>query len=347
MRHSIVPPYLLAKIASADVPEFRDAARAARRALTLDVPLRTARISISVDGETLLVELERDTPERTIADAAGVEELPGRVVRREGDDPTGDAAVDEAYEGLGATHRLLRDAFGRRSIDGRGLPLEATVHYGERYDNAFWDGARMVFGDGDGVVFNRFTASLSVIGHELAHGLTQYSANLVYSGQSGALNESVSDVMGALVEQYSLGQRSDEASWLIGEGLFTSEVQGRALRSMIDPGTAYEDDVLGRDPQPGHMNDFVKTDEDYGGVHVNSGIPNRAFALTARKLGGVSWDRAGRIWYDALLSGVSPVASFHEFAFATTAAAARRFGIESAEHDAVRWGWSGVGVDAG
>ena len=346
MRHPIVPPYLLARIASAEVPELRDAARSARRALSIDVPLRAARISLSVDGWTgaLLVELERDTPERTISDAGGTEELPGRAVRREGDDPTGDLAVDEAYDGLGATHRLLRDAFGRRSVDGRGLPLEATVHYGEAYDNAFWDGARMVFGDGDGVVFNRFTASLSVIGHELAHGVVQYSANFVYQGQSGALNESVSDVVGALVEQHQLGQTAHSASWLVGAGLFTDQVRGVALRSMAAPGTAYDDPVLGRDPQPAHMRDFVETDEDYGGVHINSGIPNKAFVLTATALGGVAWERAGRIWYDALLSGVPANAGFGEFAEATRRAASDRFGQGSAEHAAVSAGWDGVGV---
>jgi Zn-dependent metalloprotease len=346
MRHSIVPPYLLARIASADVPELREAARSARRALALDPPLRAARISLSLDGwsGSLLVELERDTPDRTISDAGSTEELPGRIVRREGDDPTGDLAVDEAYDGLGATHRLFRDAFGRASIDGRGLPLEATVHYGEAYDNAFWDGARMVFGDGDGVVFNRFTASLSVIGHELTHGVVQYTANFVYQGQAGALNESVSDVFGALVEQYELSQTVDSASWLIGEGLFTDEVQGVALRSMASPGTAYDDDVLGTDPQPAHMRDFVETDEDYGGVHINSGIPNKAFHLTAMALGGFAWERAGIIWYDVLMSGIPASADFATFAEATRAAAARRFGQGSAEHDAVTRAWEDVGV---
>jgi Zn-dependent metalloprotease len=345
MRHSIVPPYLLARIATADVPELQAAARSARRALALDVPLRAARISLSLEQHGfLLVELETDTPERTIRDAGGTEELPGRVVRTEGDDPTGDAAADEAFDGLGATHRLLRDAFGRRSIDGRGLPLDATVHYGDAYDNAFWDGTRMVFGDGDGLVFNRFTASLSVIGHELAHGVTQYSANFVYQGQSGALNESVSDVIGALVEQHFLGQTADQAGWLIGQGLFTDSVQGVALRSMAAPGTAYDDDVLGRDPQPAHMRDFVETEDDYGGVHINSGIPNKAFHLAATALGGYAWERAGRIWYDALLSGVPADATFARFRDATLVAAERRFGAGSDEHQAVADGWSGVGL---
>lgn len=148
----------------------------------------------------------------------------------------------------------------------------------------------MVFGDGDGEVFERFTRSLSVIGHELAHGVTQYSAGLAYRNQAGAINESMSDVFGALVEQYVKQESAKEASWLIGEGLFTEQVEGSALRSMKAPGTAYDDDVLGKDPQPDSMDSYVRTSADNGGVHINSGIPNRAFYLLAEALGGNAWE---------------------------------------------------------
>ena len=284
-------------------------------------------------------------PRRTIGDAGGSEQTPGTIVRREGEDPVSDTAVDEAYDGLGATYALYAEVFDRDSIDGAGLPLSATVHYGRNYDNAFWDGSQMVFGDGDGEVFNRFTASLSVIGHELAHGVTQYTAGLVYQGQSGALNESVSDVFGALVEQYKDGQTADQATWLIGAGLFTEEVQGSSLRSMIAPGTAYDDDVLGKDPQPDHMDSYIKTTSDNGGVHLNSGIPNRAFAVAARELGGNAWETVGRVWYDTLTNGsLSPTVRFAGFATATTKAARARFGVRSPEELAVRQGWEAVGL---
>ncbi|WBU38767.1 M4 family metallopeptidase [Homoserinibacter sp. YIM 151385] len=346
MTPGIVPPYLLARLAEAGDARFERAAVAARRTLLADEPLRAARITLSIDeGGRLVAELS-DAPNRTVADAGGAETLPGRVVRREGEPATGDAAADEAYEGLGATFALFSEVYGRNSIDGDGMPLEASVHYGEDYDNAFWNGERMVFGDGDGEVFGRFTASLSVIGHELAHGVTEHTAGLVYRGQSGALNESVSDVFGALVEQRVAGQTADEASWLIGEGLFTPEVEGSALRSMKAPGTAYDDDVLGKDPQPGHMDDYIETSEDDGGVHLNSGIPNRAFHLAAVELGGEAWERAGRIWYDALTAGgLSPTTDFAGFAAATAAAATARYGEASAETAAVRAGWAGVGVE--
>ena len=141
-----------------------------------------------------------DPPRRRVRDAERSTDLPGRMVRREGEPATEDAATDEAYRGLGATYQLFRAAYERDSLDDRGMPPRATVHYGDDYSNAFWDGTRMVFGDGDGELFRRFTVSIDVIGHELAHGVTEHTADLVYSGQSGALNESVSDVFGSLVK---------------------------------------------------------------------------------------------------------------------------------------------------
>ncbi len=362
MRRSIVPPYLLSRIADDGGRYDRHAAaRAARRTLAETASLKEQRMALhpaslspGTAGDRRRTALadrtstpaQHPAPTRTISDAGSEERLPGEVVRREGQSPIGDSAADEAYDGLGATFALLADAFGRDSIDGRGLPLDATVHYGRDYDNAFWDGARMVFGDGDGEVFRRFTVSLSVIGHELAHGVTQFTAGLEYEGQSGALNESVSDVFGAMVEQHARGQRVDEADWLIGAGLFTDEVQGRALRSMSAPGTAYDDDMLGRDPQPAHMDLYVETDDDNGGVHINSGIPNRAFHLAATAIGGTSWEGAGRVWYRALTSGTVPVrADFALFAGITWATSRELFGSSAREAEAVADAWRTVGVE--
>jgi len=347
MIHGIVPPYLLARIAEIDDERFATAAQAARNALRYDEPRRAARLNFSLDASNNLVVELSDGPNRTIADAENTETLPGTVVRGEGDEPSGDVAVDEAYDGLGATFSLFSEVYQRNSIDGAGLPLDATVHYGVEYDNAFWDGERMVFGDGDGEIFGRFTASLTVIGHELTHGVTQYSAALEYQGQSGALNESISDVFGSLVEQYALGQSTAEASWLIGAGLFTDEVEGVALRSMKAPGTAYDDDVLGKDPQPDNFADYVETDDDNGGVHINSGIPNRAFYLAAEALGGNAWERAGQVWYDTLGLELASDSTFLQFARATVRAAGTRYGESSAEVDAVRSGWTTVGVEMG
>ena len=262
-------------------------------------------------------------------------------MRSEDDEPVADTSVNEAFDGLGATFEMLLSAFGRNSLNDAGAPLDATVHYGIDYDNAFWDGERMVFGDGDGEVFVGFTSSTTVIGHELAHGVVQYTANLEYQGQPGALNESIADVFGALTEQHLLGQSAADATWLIGAEIFTDAVQGSALRSMIEPGTAYDDDELGKDPQPAHMSGFVRTTEDNGGVHINSGIPNRAFVLFAIDLGGNAWETAGTVWYRALTGGLSSTASFTEFADATVAAASA---IDDATAAAARRAWATVGV---
>jgi len=348
MPHAIVPPYLLARIASIREPEFARAAEAARETLAVQReyrPPRRSRLRLSLDGTDTLVAETTPAPDRTISDAQNREELPGVVVRREDDPPTGDTAVDEAFDGLGSTFDFMWDAFMRDSISGAGSELLATVHFGRDYDNAFWDGRRMVFGDGDGEIFAGFTGSLSVIAHELGHGVIESAGGLLYHGQSGALNESIADVFGALAEQHRADQTADQASWLIGEGIFTDAVEGQALRSMIAPGTAYDDDVLGRDPQPAHMSDYIVTSDDNGGVHLNSGIPNRAFALAATTLGGRAWERAGLVWYRALTSGtLSRTADFVQFAAATLAAAEAEYGEESEEVDAVRSGWVGVGV---
>jgi hypothetical protein len=203
----------------------------------------------------------------------------------------------------------------------------------------------MVFGDGDGVVFRRFTVAVDVIGHELTHGVTELTAALAYRGQSGALNESISDVFGSLVKQRALGQDAASADWLIGEGLFAEGVHGVALRSMKAPGTAYDDPALGKDPQPASMDGYVETTDDNGGVHLNSGIPNRAFYLAATAIGGNAWDGAGRVWYDVLTGGtLASDADFSTFARATVAAAAARFGADSPQASAVAGAWRQVGV---
>ncbi|WIE76636.1 M4 family metallopeptidase [Curtobacterium sp. MCSS17_007] len=344
-RRSVVPPYLLRAVA--DAAEHPRAASAARTALAEMSAVAAPKHEHRTRPRSISGTVDR-SPQRTIADAHGSTSLPGTVVRREGDADTGDAAVDEAYAGLGATHAFWLDVFGRASIDGAGLPLDATVHYGQDYDNAYWDGRRMVFGDGDGEVFERFTVSLDVIGHELAHGVTQYTADLTYEGQSGALNESVSDVFGSLVAQHAAGQTADQATWLIGEGLFTDAVHGVALRSMRAPGTAYDDPVLGRDPQPATMADYVETTEDSGGVHLNSGIPNHAFFLAATAIGGYAWEGAGAVWWDALTAPETTEGiDFAGFARVTVDAAASRFGQDSVQRAAVEDAWRAVGVPSG
>ncbi|MBD1940964.1 peptidase M4 family protein [Coleofasciculus sp. FACHB-712] len=281
---------------------------------------------------------------RTIFDAKNGNDLPGTLVRSEGDPPSEDAAINEAYDGSGATYDLYEQVFERNSIDNRGLRLDSTVHFGVKYDNAFWNGDQMVYGDGDGEIFERFTKAIDVIGHELTHGVTQYEANLIYYGESGALNESFSDVFGSLVKQRVLNQTAEEADWIIGEGLFTANVKGVGIRSMKAPGTAYDDPVLGKDPQPATYKDRYKGLEDNGGVHINSGIANRAFYLAAVEIGGYAWEKAGKIWYIALRDRLRSRANFKRAANTLITVAGELYGEGSKEQNAVRKGWQEVGV---
>jgi Zn-dependent metalloprotease len=335
--HSIIPPYLLEQLErSASDPSLR--ARY-RQSLQHDAVLRSRPAAGREAAQSA------GGRQRKVYDAENGTDLPGTLVRSESADPVQDQAVNQAYDGTGATWTLYKECFGRDSIDDAGLVLTSTVHYDRGYANAFWDGAQMVFGDGDGEVFGNFTSSIDITGHELTHGVTQYTANLAYDGQSGALNESISDVFGSLAKQYAMGQSAADADWLIGAGLFLPGVQGVALRSMKEPGTAYDDPRLGKDPQPADMSGYVDTEDDNGGVHINSGIPNRAFYLVATELGGNAYDDAGKIWYATLTSGnLAESAGFKDFAEATQATARDLFGDDSAQLAAVTKSWQTVGV---
>jgi Zn-dependent metalloprotease len=345
MRCAIVPPHVLESVAE----RARDSALRdiARRALVSDGANRiTRRVGVYAVPTPAATAPAAAPAKRTVYNAGNAETLPGDVAREEGHDATGDKAVDQNYDWLGATFELYAKAFNRNSIDGAGLALKSTVHYGKEYNNAFWNGEQMVYGDGDGRLFLPFTGPIDVTGHELTHGVTQFTAGLEYFSQPGALNESMSDVFGSLVKQHHLGQTAEEADWLIGTGLFGPEVDNAtALRSMKEPGSAYEDDVLGKDPQPGHMDDYDNTPRDNQGVHINSGIPNRAFYLCATAIGGHAWEKAGKVWYDTLTGGaVKRDTDFAAFAAATKETASRLYGSSSAEAKAVSDAWNEVGV---
>jgi Zn-dependent metalloprotease len=289
--------------------------------------------------------------QRTVYDAhnGSQGDLPGKKVRGEGDPPVPDAAINQAYDGSGTTFDFYQDVFNRSSVDGQGLELVSSAHFETDYDNAFWDGAQMVYGDGDGQMFKRgaFTGCLDVIAHELTHGVTQFTAGLRYRSQSGALNESCSDVFGSLVKQRSLGQTADQADWLIGEGIMGPQLPGAALRSLKAPGTAFQ-----FDNQPAHMDHYVELPDDgdpqhdHGGVHINSGIPNHAFYLAATGLGGNAWEKAGSIWYTTLTTRLNENSDFQAAADATAEVSGKLFGAGGAEEQAVRAAWQQVGITA-
>lgn len=350
---SIVPPDLLAKLARTGTPEQRDAAV---RTIASSASARTQRAFIGriarmtgTDVRTLAA-LEAPAGERqTVYDAqhGGRSSLPGVRERGEGEPSTGDSDVDSVFDNTSTTYDFYRDVYGRDSVDDKGMELISSVRYGVDFDNAFWNGAQMVYGTGSGRLLARdsLVKALDVIGHELTHGVTQFTAGLAYHAQPGALNESFSDVIGVLIKQHKLGETAEGSKWLVGEGVLVPEL-GSALRSMKDPGKAYDGDR-----QPAKMSDYVELpddndpENDNGGVHINSGIPNHAFYLAATAIGGDAWEKAGKIWFETLTGGhLEAEATFEQAAHATVDVAGHLFGASSAEQEAVRTAWQGVEV---
>ncbi|KAK4162352.1 M4 family metallopeptidase [Cladorrhinum sp. PSN259] len=287
----------------------------------------------------------------------------GQLWRDECESPvTNEPSVNQCYDSFGHTFKFFADVFGRNSIDDKGMEMKAFLHFSFNWPNAVWHPTTncMVFGDGFqynpfaespalapigglGGYIGNFVESLEVVAHELMHGITQHTSPLEYKKQSGALNESLSDVFGSMVKQYALNQTAAEADWLMGEGVILPGHAGMALRSLKAPGTAY---ILpgnaGRDPQPSHMEHFFRKSDDNFGVHINSGIPNHAFYIAATKLGGFSWEEAGRVWYEALTKGkLSYQCTFREFAQVTL-----KFARSRGDHvfTAVDGAWKAVGV---
>jgi Zn-dependent metalloprotease len=238
-----------------------------------------------------------------------------------------------------AVARFYQSCFDRISVDGEGMTLLSSIHYGRDYNNAFWDGRQMTYGDGDGKIFLDFTLSDDVIAHELTHGVTQFSAGLEYEDQPGALNESVSDVFGSMFRQWRARQDVEAADWLIGADIMGPAATARGyacLRDLARPGAKH---CLS--PQPAHMRDYIPG----GDPHDNSGIPNHAFFLCARALGGRSWERAGRLWYAALTHPKAvPGLGFAAFAGLTRQAARILFPGDPAVLKAVNAAWRAVGV---
>lgn len=319
----IVPPHLSKKVCSHEHNAH-------------DHALRVFRKNHVVEEERGLFRNYSNPEVISVYDCRNKERLPGALITTNRD-YTRDVTVHEAFVGAKKTYDFYLQRLGRKSVDNHNLALKSSVHYDVKYDNAFWNGRQMVYGDGDGVIFNRFTIAIDVIGHELTHGVTQYTANWVYQDQPGALNESMSDCMGSAIKQDALKQTAAQADWLIGQGLL-KPAYGTALRSMKAPGTAYDNSELGKDPQPSRMSGYVQTNEDEGGVHINSGIPNHAFYIFATELGGNTADKAAKIWYDSLLRSKSND-QFKDFANTTINRVVEVYKVGSAEEAAIRKAW--------
>ncbi|BCJ46315.1 peptidase M4 family protein [Actinoplanes ianthinogenes] len=282
-------------------------AEAAQRTAVASAAIRQQRQTSGLTSMEALTAPRPGRGDRQIFDDQQQFETGGTVVRGEGDSPVAAANANAAYDGLGATREFFREVLGRDSIDNAGMTLLGDVNYGDKYDNAFWDGSRMVFGNGDDQIFQDFTRDVDVCAHELTHGVTQHTAGLLYTDQSGAMNEAFSDIFAACVDQFVQKADAGEHNWLIGEEVMAAPMYGEAIRSMAHPGTAYDNPVLGKDPQAAHMAQYVPN----GDPHVNSGIINRAFYLSAIDLGSYP---AARIFY-AALQNLWPTAVFTDCAY--------------------------------
>ncbi len=339
--HCILPPYVLDHMADSDDPKVR---RLAIEAIARSASLRATRVALSEFPTVASLAVPDTKKARLIYDNknSGSSFLPGKIVRREGDKRSKDPAVNEAYDHSGTTHDFYKKVLDRNSLDDQGMALVSSVHMGSRYNNAFWNGRQMAYGDGDGEIFIRFTKSLDVVGHELTHGVVSFTADLEYVNESGALNEHFADVFGSLVKQWKKKQKADKADWLIGPDIMGPATTAKSLRTFKE-GTAYENDpILGTDPQPKHLSKKYKGTSDSGGVHINSGIPNHAFYLFARALGGNAWDKPGKIWYNALRS-LSPASDFLDMVAKTTSSAGELYGTGGTEEKAVLKAWKDVG----
>lgn len=244
-----------------------------------------------------------------------------------------------AHYNAGIVYDFYKNLFGRNSIDNNGMSIISTTHYDNAYNNAFWDGSQMVYGDGDGSTFTYLSGDLDVVAHELTHGVTSYSANLNYSNQSGALNESMSDVLGVLCETYDKynvkggGTWSfNSADWVVGDEVYTPGTSGDALRSLANP-KLYS--------QPDNMSGYVNTTSDNGGVHTNSGIPNKAAYLIASTIGN---EKTSRIYYRGLTTYMTSTTDFLGARNALVKAATDLYGASSAEVTAVNNAFDTVGV---
>lgn len=269
----------------------------------------------------------------TTYSANNLTRLPGSIVYSTSTVVNDPAAVDAHYY-AGVVYDYYKAKFNRNGLNNNNMTMKSTVHYSRNYVNAFWNGSQMVYGDGDGVQSLALSGGLDVIGHEMTHGVDSYEANLVYANQSGALSESMSDAFGTLIEFYAQSSKSD---YLIGEDIWTPNTPGDALRSMADP-TLYGD--------PDNMADYKylpnNSAGDYGGVHTNSGIPNKAFYLTATN-SAIGIAKAEQIYYRALCNYLTSSSDFSAARAALAQAAADLYG--STEVNAVNSAWTAVGVN--
>jgi len=337
---AVIPWHMTNRLASRGGPEISQLALATIEQVQ-EINAARALMADTGIGESL-VPIRKN---RRIYDCKHSRQVPGHLVLDEHGHRPKDVEVNEAFDFCGLTWDFYEELFGWSGVDGLGKRSDSNVHFGVKFMNAMWDGVQMIYGDGDGIVFVRFTKSRDVVGHEITHGVIQYVVKLGYTGQTGALNEHLADAFGSMIRQRSLNESVMKASWLIGHEIFGPGVTARGIRDMANPGNAYNDPILGKDPQPAHMRDYVDTNDDNGGVHINSGILNKAFYIAATLLGGYSWQLLGRIWWKAMKERITSDADFLSFAKATVDVAAELGGSGGHVQLAIAQAWALVGIN--
>ena len=276
-------------------------------------------------------------PAVTVSDCKTTRVLPGTPIAN----PTtsADPTVSRTFDTTKKVADFYQTVFNRNSIDDAGMTMASSVHYDLRYNNALWNGFQMIYGDGDGQIFLDFTLGNDVVAHELTHGVTQHSLQLVYADEAGGLNESISDVFGSMFRQWTANQTVDKADWLIGADIMGPQATAKGfncLRDMSAPAakhclapqiTAYKDYKKGMDP------------------HLSSGVANLAFCSAAKAIGGKSWEKIGKVWYKAV-TGFTPAPNMTmtDFAMRTRQSATALFPADKVLAKAIGDGWKRVGL---
>jgi Zn-dependent metalloprotease len=301
--------------------------------------VRALRTKTTASAQSLLASgvALAAAPAVTVFDCKKTTSLPGTPVASPG--TAADATAKRAFVETTEVAKFYKAVFGRNSIDNMGMTLQSSIHYGVKYNNAFWTGGQMVYGDGDGQIFVDFTKSNDVIGHELTHGVTQHSSQFAYSNEAGGLNESMSDVFGSMFRQWRAGQTAAQGDWLIGKDIMGPAALARGLtclRDMASPGAAH---CLA--PQPTHYSQLTPGMD----PHYTSGPPNLAFCKAAKAAGGKSWEKVGKVWYRALTGyRPSPNMKMKTFAARTRKLAKSMFPGDTVLAQAIDKGWKAVGL---
>jgi Zn-dependent metalloprotease len=342
--HCMIVPESVLKRLSKDQSLSEQSREALKRSIAFDSQVRDMRENARSLARAGLMMMGAAPPQALAAaptvsvfNCANTTNIPGAPVPNPGS--SADATIKRTFVTTTDVVTFYRSVFGRNSIDNLGMALLSSVHYGVRYNNAFWNGSQMTYGDGDGQIFVDFTRGNDVVCHELTHGVTQFTLNLAYQDEPGGLNESMSDVFGSMFRQWSAKQAVTAADWLIGKDIMGPAAIARGftcLRDMANPGAAH---ALA--PQPSHFKKYRPGMD----PHESSGIPNQAFYRAAMAVGGNSWEKVGQIWYKALAgSGMSPNMRMRTFASRTKKLAKSMYPGQLAIAKAVTAGWKAVGL---